>query len=205
MNKIACIIPARGGSKRIPLKNIYLLFEKPLIEYNLDLLEKWRNYRDVSIVVSSDSEEILEIARKNENVIGIKRSKENSGDNVPKIFAVREAFKQLQQLTSVDYDAVIVVQANSPEIKIKDIDKAWTFFKREKLWEVISISNHENGCFIQDAAFRIMTIDALFQNFPSAHMGCFLANYVDINEFKDLDEISTRYNSYDELLEFKYG
>jgi len=57
-----CIIPARGGSKRIPKKNIKPFCGKPLIAYSIEVAKK-SNLFD-KIVVSTDSEEIAEVARK---------------------------------------------------------------------------------------------------------------------------------------------
>lgn len=73
-----CIIPARGGSKRIPKKNIKELDGKPLLNYTIDVA-KDSNVFD-KIVVSSDSDEILEIA-KNSGVSIHKRDPNLAGDN----------------------------------------------------------------------------------------------------------------------------
>ena len=74
---IVGIIPARGGSKSIPNKNIKKINDKPLIEYTIVSAIK-SNIFDF-IIVSSDSEKILRIAKKNE-VICLKRPKNISTD-----------------------------------------------------------------------------------------------------------------------------
>ena len=59
--KILAIIPARGGSKRLPLKNIRVLCGKPLIAWTIEQAKK-SNYID-KIIVSTDSEEIARISK----------------------------------------------------------------------------------------------------------------------------------------------
>jgi CMP-N-acetylneuraminic acid synthetase len=61
-NKNSAIIPARGGSKGIPRKNIRLLAGKPLIAWSIDVTKKSK-YMD-KVVVSTEDEEIAEISRK---------------------------------------------------------------------------------------------------------------------------------------------
>ena len=60
---ILCIIPARGGSKRFPRKNIALLNGKPLIYYTIEAWRKSKYYEFTSPIVSSDDDEILITAR----------------------------------------------------------------------------------------------------------------------------------------------
>ena len=71
--KYLVVIPARGGSKGIPKKNIYPLHGKPLIEYSLDVIQKVSF--DCDVAVSSDSDEILAVAGKYKAVELIKRYK----------------------------------------------------------------------------------------------------------------------------------
>ncbi len=61
MNNTLCIIPARGGSKRIPRKNVLPLGGKPLISYSIEVALNSGVFTDV--VVSSDSAEVLDVAR----------------------------------------------------------------------------------------------------------------------------------------------
>ena len=58
--KIGFIIPARGGSKRLPRKNIYNLLGKPLIGWSIQACKKSKYYKD-NLYVSSEDEEILKL------------------------------------------------------------------------------------------------------------------------------------------------
>ena len=60
--KILCIIPARSGSKGIPHKNIKNLCGKPLLSWSIEQAQKSKHY--MRIIVTTDSEEYAEIARK---------------------------------------------------------------------------------------------------------------------------------------------
>lgn len=77
MKRIA-IIPARGGSKRIPRKNTKLFFGKPIVAYSIEAALKSGLYDEV--MVSTDDEEIAEIARQYGAKVPFMRSAENSND-----------------------------------------------------------------------------------------------------------------------------
>ncbi|MDB4533240.1 pseudaminic acid cytidylyltransferase [Vicingaceae bacterium] len=77
MSKLA-IIPARGGSKRIPRKNIKSFLGKPIIAYSIEMAIKSGTFDEV--MVSTDDEEIAEIAREYGATVPFIRSKSTSGD-----------------------------------------------------------------------------------------------------------------------------
>lgn len=118
--KYLVVIPARGGSKGIPKKNIYPLNGKPLIEYSLDVIQKVSF--DCDVTVSSDSEEILSVAGNYHNVVPIKRPAEISGDRASTEDALIHAVRYMKDNYGKQYDAVITLQATSPFRKAKTID-----------------------------------------------------------------------------------
>ncbi len=79
-HKILAVIPARGGSKGIPRKNIRLLAGKPLIAYSIQTALKSKYVDDV--VVSTEDEEIAEIS-KNYGLEIVKRPMDLAKDDVP--------------------------------------------------------------------------------------------------------------------------
>jgi len=81
------LIPARGGSKRIPGKNMVLLGGKPLIQYSIETAQKL----GYAIYVSSDSDKILDFANNFDNVYIIKRPAKFSSDISPDIEWMRHA------------------------------------------------------------------------------------------------------------------
>jgi pseudaminic acid cytidylyltransferase len=78
MNKNLCIIPARGGSKRIPRKNIKDFFGKPIIAYAIEAALESDLFEEV--MVSTDDEEIAAISRKWGASIPFMRSQNTSND-----------------------------------------------------------------------------------------------------------------------------
>ena len=126
MNKILAFIPARGGSKGIPNKNIKLFNGKPLIEWTINSALKSKLISKV--IVSSDSQKILSISKKlgAETVL---RPKNISGD-----FATTEsAIKHYIKNTKESFDTIVLLSPTSPIRKIKDIDNAIKEIKTKKL------------------------------------------------------------------------
>jgi len=123
--KILAVIPARGGSKGIPRKNVRLLAGKPLISYSLETAMN-SDYVD-DVVLSSDDEEILEITK----IIGSKileRPKELAGDDVPLDPVIFHALTVCEAEYKVDYDYVISMQPTSPLLTTETLDRAISVF-----------------------------------------------------------------------------
>lgn len=78
-DKNLCIIPARGGSKRIPKKNIKLFLGKPIMAYSIEIAQKSRLFE--TIVVTTDDSNIAAIAEQYGAVVPFLRSSENSNDH----------------------------------------------------------------------------------------------------------------------------
>jgi len=118
MPNTVAIILARGGSKGIPKKNIMNFCGKPLIAWSI---EGAKNANGVSSVwVSSDSNEILKIAKKHGANI-IKRPKSLATDKATSISAYLHAIKEIQSKIGT-IDAVIAVQVTSPIREPRDIE-----------------------------------------------------------------------------------
>ena len=86
-----CIIPARGGSKRIPKKNIIDFFGKPMISYAIETALNSKLFDEV--MVSTDSSEIAKIAKQFGAKVPFIRSKENATDKSPTIDVLLEVLK----------------------------------------------------------------------------------------------------------------
>jgi pseudaminic acid cytidylyltransferase len=89
-----CIIPARGGSKRIPRKNIKDFLGKPIIAYPIEAAQKSGLFE--RIVVSTDDEEIAEVAKGFGAEVPFLRPKELSGDFTGTIPVIAHAIKELE-------------------------------------------------------------------------------------------------------------
>lgn len=114
-----CIIPARGGSKRLKNKNIIPLLGKPIIAYSIAsaLESKLVN----KIVVSTDDPKIIRVSQEY-GIQAIKRPKEYSTDTAPIEQALRHAVSYLNKKENYSADIIVWLQANVPIRKKGQID-----------------------------------------------------------------------------------
>ncbi len=114
--KILAIIPARGGSKGIPRKNIKMLAGKPLIAWTIEEAKKSK-YID-RLILSSEDDEIISVAQEWGCEVPFVRPKELAQDETPGIEPVIHAINTLSE----KYDYVCLLQPTSPLRKVEDID-----------------------------------------------------------------------------------
>jgi len=126
------VIPARGGSKRLPGKNLQDLNGKPLISWTIEACLK-SDFID-QVCVTSDSNEILNIA-KSYQVDTIERPKELSSDTSTSYEALKHALKFSDQ-----YDYIFLAQPTSPLRNEFHIDNAIKFLFEKKADSVIGVS-----------------------------------------------------------------
>ncbi|WP_457748213.1 acylneuraminate cytidylyltransferase family protein [Sulfurimonas sp.] len=131
------VIPARGGSKRLPRKNILDLAGKPLIGWSIEAAKKSK-YID-EIVVSSDDEEILNIAQKYD-VISLKRTDSLATDTAPTFDVVKDVIRRVKE-----YDYIILLQPTSPLRDAVDIDNAIEYLIQKKADSVVSVCEMEHS------------------------------------------------------------
>ena len=93
--KILGFIPARGGSKTIPLKNLHKIFNKPLIQYTIESALQSKIF--YKILVSSDNKKILNCTKKFKKILYLKRPKSISGDTASTDSALEHALIQLNK------------------------------------------------------------------------------------------------------------
>ncbi|MBU3925751.1 acylneuraminate cytidylyltransferase family protein [Patescibacteria group bacterium] len=140
--KIIAVIPARGGSKGIPRKNIRLLGGKPLLFYMLKAAINSK-YLD-RIAFSSEDKEILNIAQKcagsSKKFILIKRPKELARDNTQSLPVIQHAVNKIEKDEKTKFDIVIMLQATSPFVNNEDIDKAIKKMINKKSDVVVSVA-----------------------------------------------------------------
>ncbi|WP_126428726.1 cytidylyltransferase domain-containing protein [Brevibacillus marinus] len=113
---VLAVIPARGGSKGVPRKNIRQLAGKPLIAWTIEAAQQ-SAYLD-RIVVSTEDEEIAEVARQYGAEIPFLRPRELAQDDTPGIDPVLHAVECLPF-----YDFVVLLQPTSPLREASDIDR----------------------------------------------------------------------------------
>lgn len=118
-------VPARGGSKSIPLKNLTLLSGKPLLEYGIRAA--LQSHYLSKIICSSDNEEILNKAQS----FGVERdlrSTSLSGDEAPVSEVVREFLSRQKLLPEI----IILIQPTSPFLLVEHINSVVAAFQQNK-------------------------------------------------------------------------
>jgi CMP-N,N'-diacetyllegionaminic acid synthase len=135
--EILCVIPARGGSKGIPRKNIRLLAGKPLIHYSISAA---LGSKFVSrVIVSTEDNEIALIANDLGSEVPFLRPKELAEDNIHSVYPVIDVLKKLEATERYVPEAIIMLLPTSPLTCSHHIDEAFKRFSDLKSGSVISV------------------------------------------------------------------
>mgnify|MGYP006411644189 CR=1 FL=1 len=132
------IIPARGGSKGLPNKNTKLLNNKPLIAHTIEAALKSKYIED--IIVSSDSTEIVNIAKKHGANSPFLRPSHLATDNSEVMDSIFFTIDKLNQSHSANINDFILLQVTSPLRTTKDIDDSIEIFITNKANSVVSVT-----------------------------------------------------------------
>lgn len=130
------IIPARGGSKGIPRKNIRNICGKPLIEYSISSAKE--SNKLTHFVVSTEDAEIAEISKKLGAHV-INRSAEIANDDTPMLPVIQDAVRREEKRLGLKYDVVLILQPTTPMRTGEDIDSAITLLVNSRADSVVSV------------------------------------------------------------------
>ena len=114
------IIPARGGSKSIPKKNIRLLADKPLIAHTIEVAKECKTLN--RIVVSTDDGEIAEVAKKYGGDVPFIRPNNLSLDDTPMVPVLQHAVAFIENKDNIHIDVVVLLDPTSPFRRVEDIE-----------------------------------------------------------------------------------
>lgn len=132
--KVLGLIPARGGSKGIPDKNIIPVDGQPLIAYTIRAANEAKRLK--RFIVSTDSERIAVVCRKLGADVPFLRPVELAQDDTPTLPVVLHALNYLKET----YEAVMILQPTSPLRSVEDIDRAVEMLEADpKADSVISV------------------------------------------------------------------
>ena len=148
---LLAIIPARGGSKGIPGKNIKPLMDKPLIGWSIDAA-KGASCID-RVIVSTEDEVIASVARELGADVPFMRPADLAADDTPGVAPVLHAISRLS-----DYDWVLLLQPTSPLRTANDIDGIWQFCQEQKAVSAVSVTQvgkHPYWMYRRDEAHRL--------------------------------------------------
>lgn len=135
------LIPARGGSKGFPRKNIGQLLGKPLIAWVIEgaLASKYLD----RLIVSTDDDEIVEISKKYGAEVPFMRPKELATDEAIRIDVVSHTINWIQKNNKF-YDLLMLLQPTSPLRTSEDIDRAIELLFSKKAKAVVSVCEAEH-------------------------------------------------------------
>lgn len=141
------LIPARGGSKRIPHKNIKLLNGKPLICYSIDVARAI--FKDEDICVSTDDDQIIKVVEEYGLHVPFIRPTSLSGDNAQTTDVVKHALNFFLQ-KGVQYQKVVLLQPTSPLRRAEDVTGAISLYSDEIDMVVSVAKSHVSGIICEE-------------------------------------------------------
>lgn len=142
MKKALGIIPARGGSKGVPRKNIRLVAGKPMIAYSIEAALGAKSLSDV--VVSTEDEEIARIAKELGAWVPFLRPQELAQDTTPSFPVAEYTLKRLNEESDHTYDYAVWLQPTSPLRRSGDIDRALEILSESDTDSVVSVEPVED-------------------------------------------------------------
>lgn len=137
MDNLLITICARGGSKGVKGKNIRKLAGFPLIYYTIKQTKEWG--KGNHIVVSTDSSEIAEIAKKYGAEVPFMRPKKFASDKSPKTDAIRHALLESEKIFKKRFDYVMDLDITAPVRKTEDLENVLKLFLKKKPKTLFSV------------------------------------------------------------------
>ena len=114
-----CTLCARGGSKGVPGKNLRMLLGKPLIAHSIE--QALQSGLFEAVAVSSDSDEILDVAGRFGARVLVKRPDSMATDAAPKVPAIRHCVEEAERILNIRFDVLVDLDATSPLRLVDDI------------------------------------------------------------------------------------
>lgn len=161
---IIAIIPARGGSKGLPGKNIKILLGKPLIAYAIEEAKKSKYI--TRIILSTDDVQIAAVGREYGAEIPFMRPVELATDTALAVDNYIYTLQRLETEEGYKADLFVVLQPTSPLRTVEDIDNAIALFLEKSADSVISVVEYEHP--IERA--RIIKADGRIENYNTGEI-----------------------------------
>lgn len=123
MKNVLVVIPARGGSKGVPRKNLRVVHERTLTEWAIRSAQTFHECMPTRVVLSSDDSEILLEAKKYPDVLASRRPIELSTDTTPDFEVLRYELLNSEKIFELNFNYVIMLQPTSP---VRNSGDLWT-------------------------------------------------------------------------------
>ena len=131
------VIPARGGSKGIPQKNLVLLDGKPLLAHTC---AQAKNAKTLTrVIVSTDDDAIAACAERFQIEVPFRRPQELAADDTPMLAVLRHALEMLRRQERYQPDIVVLLQPTSPLRRADDIDGTVRLLSARRAESVVSV------------------------------------------------------------------
>ena len=173
------IVPARGGSKRLPRKNILDLNGKPLIAWSIESGLKSR-YID-EVMATTDDNEIVEVSKKYGANVPFKRPGELANDHTTRSEVIRHAIEFYQDELGEKFDYLVLLQPTSPLRSEKDIDNAIEFMFEKKGDAVVSVCELEHPIHWSDTLPKDKNMSKFLNNIAVQSRSQDLEKYYRLN------------------------
>lgn len=143
MDNILITICARGGSKGIPGKNIKLLAGVPLIGYSINIAKEFaQKHVGTNIALSTDSQNIIDVARKLGLESDYQRPDHLANDTCGKIDAIKDILEYEERRSNKKYAYVLDLDVTSPLRTLEDLEKAFDLIQNDaNAVNLFSVSN----------------------------------------------------------------
>jgi CMP-N-acetylneuraminic acid synthetase len=142
--KVIAIIPARGGSKRLPNKNILNLKGKPLIAWTINAIKDIQlDGYDIDTIVSTDDDKIASVAKEYGSEIPFIRPSELSTDLASSMDVIKHALTFLEK-EGRNYDIILLLQPTSPLRTKQDIEEVLKLIDKSKK-AIISVTEVDHS------------------------------------------------------------
>jgi pseudaminic acid cytidylyltransferase len=158
--KTLALIPARGGSKRIPHKNIKPFLGKPIIAYSIEVAKKSGLFDE--IIVSTDDKKIAEVAIQYGASVPFMRSKKTSDDHTPLNDVFLEVINKYKELGK-EFDYTCMILPTAPFITVENLKKGFDLLTNSTFYSVRPIVKFD---FPIQRAFRLKENGEVEPMFP---------------------------------------
>ena len=143
---VVCVIPARGGSKGLPGKNIKMFCGKPLIAHTIEQARQSK-YID-RVIVSTEDENIAQVSLESGAEVPFMRPMELAGDGIATIDVLLHAITWLECNDKYSFGIFVLLHITTPLRSIEDIDESIALLVEEKADNVFSVAEaHRNPYF----------------------------------------------------------
>lgn len=180
-NSFVTLISGRGGSKRLPKKNIHPFLGKPMILWTIDACWNSKYLNRDSVFVSTDNEEIAEFCR-NYGAKVVNRPKSLGSDMVPLIAVLRDFARKYIITPEKRCDALICLQPNVPGRASDTLDRCielyLTFDRKE-----VRVYN-EDG--VETGSVWVVDLKHLFDKGLSTYTGAIIDPAIEIHSLEDV-------------------